>query len=71
MAKNNIIKWRLCPLIMKYVLSQLNRDAEIKTGNSQYRLCHMVGLIKRTCLELLDGKFDIENTHTYGKFKVI
>ena len=51
------------------VLSDLNSLADNKQCNTQYRPCHVVDLIKWKCLELLDGKLDIEDRH--GKFKFL
>ena len=59
---NNYIS-KLNILSMISVVSQLKNLAEDKQCNSQYRLRPVVDLIKRKCLELLDGKLDMQETH--------
>ena len=54
---------KLYIISMKSVVSQLKSLTETKQCNSQYRLRHVVDLIKRTCLALLDGKLDMQKTH--------
>ena len=55
--------YKLYILSMISVVSQLKNLAEDKQCNSQYRLRPVVDLIKRTCLALLDGKLDMQETH--------
>ena len=61
---------KLCLSSLLSVVSDLNSLADNTQCNTQYRPCHVVDLIKRKCLELLNGKLDIiEDTH--GKFKFL
>ena len=61
--------FKLCISSLLSVVSDLNSLAGNTQCNTQYRPCHVVDLIKRTCRELLDGKLDIEDIH--GKFKFL
>ena len=54
--------YKLYILSMISVVSQLKNLAEDKQCNPQYRLRPVVDLIKRTCLALLDGKLDMQET---------
>ena len=54
---------KLYILSMISVVSQLKNLAVDNQCNPQYRLRPVVDLIKRKCLELLDGKLDLQETH--------
>ena len=60
--------FKLCLSSLLSVVSDLNSLADNTQRNTQYRPCHVVDLIKRKCLELLDGKLDIEDRHGKVKF---
>ena len=59
---------KLYLLSMISVVLELKNLADDKQCNSQYRLRHVVDLIKRTCLAMLDGKLRIEETHGKPKY---
>ena len=60
---------KLCISSLLSVVSDLYSLADNTQCNTQYRPCHVVDLIKRKCLELLDGKLDIEDRHGKVKFQ--
>ena len=59
---------KLCISSLLSVVSDLNSLADNTQRNTQYRPCHVVDLIKRKCLELLEGKLDIEDRRCKIKF---
>ena len=63
-----LYKFKLCISSLLSVVSDLNSLADNTQCNTQYRPYHVVDLIKRKCLELLDGKLDIEDRHGKVKF---
>ena len=60
--------FELCISSLLSVVSDLNSLADNTQCNTQYRPCHVVNLIKRKCLEIMDGKLDIEDRHGKVKF---
>ena len=64
----DMYRLKLCISSLLSVVSDINSLADNTQRNTQYRPCHVVDLIKRKCLELLDGKLVIEDRHGKVKF---
>ena len=62
----DVTLFQLPLLSLLHVISQLKRHSE--KSNSQYRPCHVVGLIKQTCRLLFEGDPGIHEVN--GKFKI-
>ena len=67
----NTYNFKLCISSLLSIVSDLNSLADNTQFNTQYRPCHVVDLIKRTCLALLDGKPGLIDRHGKVKFLLI